>query len=297
MKHVPLLLNPAAGAGRALRFAQAAMTRLHDRGISVELKASTEPGGIERLARRLATEGAERVVVCGGDGTMHEAVNALAGTSTILGLLPGGRGNDLAAVLGIPADPAAAADRVVEGRIHSIDVGVVNGRRFGTVVALGLDADVALRTRSGWWRHGGRPGYVACGVSRLFTYRAPHLRLTGDFGVREGRYLLCAVSNSGSYGGGVRIAPHSALDDGQLDLCLVKDLPRLAALPLIPRILRGRHGGAKAVEFLRTTRVRIESEEPVPAVADGELTGHTPAEVTLEGLSLQVIGEVDRLPA
>lgn len=293
---LPLLLNPAAGAGRALRFAQAARARLQERGIAVELKASTETGGIERLARCLATGGAERIVVCGGDGTMHEAVNGLAGSSTILGLLPGGRGNDLATVLGVPPGPAAAADWFLDGPVQSIDVGVVNGRRFGTVVALGLDADVALRTRSGWWKHGGRPGYVACGVARLFTYRAPHLRLTGDFGVREGRYLLCAVSNSGSYGGGVRIAPHSALDDGQLDLCLVKDLPRLAALPLIPRILRGRHGGAKVVEFLRTSRLRIESDEPVPAVADGEPAGPTPAEVTLERLSLRVVGRVDRLP-
>ena len=284
-----LLVNPSAGGGAALRAAQAAERRCRERGLAVEVRAAKQPGDIELWARRLAAEGAERVLVCGGDGTVHEAANALGGTATVLGIIPAGRGNDLAAVLRIPAIPSAAVEVFLDGSVRRIDLGAANGRRFTTVLALGLDAEVALRTRAGVWSHGGRLGYVACAVSRLFRYRAPWLIVSGDFGRREGRYLLCAVSNTGRYGGGVRIAPGSSVDDGQLDVCLVRDLPRWKALRLIPLVLRGRHAGLKEVELLRSTWVQLESDRVSPIVVDGEPAGTTPARVTIEPGALRVM--------
>ena len=287
---MPILVNPAAGRGRSLRAALAAAGRLRERGIASEIRKAAAPGEIEWQTRELAASGAKRVLVCGGDGTMHEAVNGLAGTSTVLGVVPAGRGNDFAAAIGVRGGPAEAVDTVLDGRVRPVDLGLVNGRRFGTVLALGLDADVALRTRSGVWRHAGKPGYVTCAVLRLLTYRAPLLALTGDFGRREGPYLICAVSNTGTYGGGVPIAPGSSVDDGQLDVCLVRDVPLRRAFQLIPRILAGRHSDAPEVELLRTTSLEISSPESVPAVADGEPAGRTPVRIVVEPGALRAMG-------
>jgi diacylglycerol kinase (ATP) len=250
---------------------------------------ATGPGDLERQARSLAESATERVLVCGGDGTVHEAVNALAGTDTVLGVVPAGRGNDFAAAIGVTGGAASAVDLFLNGRARRVDVGTVNGRRFGTVLASGLDADVALRTRTGLWRHAGRPGYVACALLRLVTFRAPVFTITGDFGRREGAYLLCAVSNTGTYGGGVPIAPESSVADGRFDLCLVRDVPVRRALRLIPRILQGRHAGLDEVELLRTTSLEICSRHTVPAVADGEPVGTTPLRVSMEPAALWVM--------
>ena len=220
---------------------------------------------------------------------MHEAVNALAGTHTVMGVLPAGRGNDFASAIGVRGGVSAAVDVFLDGRVRAVDVGVVNGRRFGTSLASGIDADVALRTRAGFWRHTGRPGYVTCAVLRLLTYRAPFFTLTGDFGRREGRYLICAVSNTGSYGGGVPIAPGSSVDDGQLDICLVRDIPLRQAFRLIPKILAGQHTDATEVELFRTTSLEITSPDVVPAVADGEPAGVTPVRIAVEPGALRVM--------
>lgn len=286
---VPILVNPTAGGGRALRAAGDAAARLRERGIPSEIRKAAAPGEIEWQARELAGSGVERLLVCGGDGTMHEAVNGLAGTGTVLGVVPAGRGNDFAAAVGVGGEGGAAVDVFLDGQVRPVDVGLVNGRRFGTVLALGLDADVALRTRSGLWRHAGRPGYVACAVLRLLTYRAPLFTLSGDFGRRLGRYLICAVSNTGTYGGGVPIAPGSSVDDGQLDICLVRDIPLRRAFRLIPMLLAGRHTEANEVELFRTTSLEITSPETVPAVADGEPAGVTPARIAVEPGALRVM--------
>lgn len=289
MTGVILLVNPASGGGRSRAWAHAAAAQLQRRGLQPEIRWAAAPGEIELMARALADGGSERLLVCGGDGTMHEAVNALAGTGTTLGILPCGRGNDLAAAVGIPVDPGRAADLILDGGVRSIDVGRVGERWFATVLAIGLDADVAIRTRRGLWSRAGRLGYVACAITRLVSYAAPRLTISGDFGRRDGSYILAAAGNTVTYGGGVPIAPGASVDDGLLDLCLVRDLPRWQALALVRRILQGRHGGAAEVEMLRSSWLELKSEPPIPLVADGEPVGTTPVRVGLEPGALRVL--------
>ncbi len=229
------------------------------------------------------------MLVAGGDGTLHEAVNALAGTGCALGILPAGRGNDLAEALRIPADPAAAARHFLRGGIRRIDLGIINGRRFAGVAGIGFDAEVALRTRAGGWSHLGRLAYPAGVVSTIVGYRAPRFRLSGDFGRREGRYLLAAVSNTGRYGGGVRIAPGSSPDDGRLDLCLVASVSRGRVLRVLPLAYRGAHVDLPEVEMIGTTGFTLESDRPCPMIADGEPAGTTPARISIEPRSLAVV--------
>lgn len=254
------------------------------------MQVTAARGEVERLARAAALSGAERVLVCGGDGTLHEAVNGLAGSGTGLGVLPGGRGNDLAATLGVPLDPAAAARYLLDSPLRRIDLGVVNGRYFGTTAGVGFDADVATRTNRGAWRRAGRFAYLGGILTSLVAFRAPRLVVTAGPARRDGRYMLCAVSNTGRYGGGVLIAPDASADDGLLDVCLVAHASRLRLVRILPRAYRGEHVRAQEVEMLRAPAVEILSDAPLPIVADGEPAGMTPARISVERRALSVVG-------
>lgn len=284
-----LVVNPAAGGGRARGVALEAARLLREAGQEVDLRVTTTRGEVERLARECAGKRAARVMVCGGDGTVHEAVNGLAGTDTALAILPGGRGNDLAATLGVPVGAAGAVRHALGGTPRRIDLGLVNGRRFGTVAGLGFDADVALRTNRGAWRRAGRLAYVGGILTSLVTFRAPRLRVTVGDARRDGRYLMCAVSNTGRYGGGVLIAPEARADDGLLDACLVADASRLRLLRILPAAYRGEHVRAREVEMLRGRSVTVESDDPLPIIADGEPVGVTPATFSVERNAIMVI--------
>jgi len=285
-----LLVNPTAGGGRSRLFALEAARVLRDLGREIDVRVSRERGEVERLARAAAARGADRVLVCGGDGTVHEAVNGLAGTATALAILPGGRGNDLAATMGVPLDPGGATRHALTAPVRRIDLGLVNGRRFGTVAGLGFDADVALRTNRGAWRRAGRFAYIGGILASLATFRAPRLVIVVGDTQREGRYLMCAISNTGRYGGGVRIAPGACADDGLLDVCLIADASRFRLLWILPSAYRGEHVRAEEVEMLRGASVTVESEDALPIIADGESAGTTPATFGVEPAALAIVG-------
>jgi diacylglycerol kinase (ATP) len=257
--------------------------------IAGDLEETTGPGDAGAKAASAVGRGVRRVLVCGGDGTVGEVAARIARTGCLLGILPVGRGNDFAAALGIPPEPAAALQCFMRGYPRKVDLGVVNGRRFCTVAAIGFDSEVARRTRSGVAARLGRLAYPAGVVATLASYRAARLTLRGSFGAREGKYLMAAVSNTGRYGGGIHIAPDSSPDDGLLDCCLVGDVGRLRLLRIFPTAYRGRHVRFPEVEILRAATLEVESDRPLPIFADGEPAGETPAGFAIERLALTVI--------
>ena len=192
-----LMVNPVAGGGRALRAAERARTILAA-SRPVTMEPTRGAGHAAELAARARQAGDGCVVVCGGDGTINEAAGALAGSAVALGILPFGRGNDLARALRIPRRLDQAIGVIANGVTRRIDLGRVNGRVFCTVAAAGFDAEVAHRVRTGIWHHAGRFGYAWGVVRSLAALQAREVRLEGDFGTRSGRYLLAAVSNTGS---------------------------------------------------------------------------------------------------
>lgn len=297
MRPVPLILNPVAGGGRARRAAARVVAVLRQRGVSSTVLETRGPGDALRLAAGLAAAGEPLVAACGGDGTQHEVAAGLAGSGTALGILPSGRGNDLAAALGIPPNPGAAAETLLAGRVRRIDLGEANGRPFCTVASTGFDAEVANRTRGGAWRHLGPLAYPLGVLACLARFRAPHLRISGDFGVREGRYLLVAASNTGIYGGGVRVAPDSSPDDGLFDCCLIRDVPWWKLLALFPRAYFGGHVSHPAVEIVRCQALRIEADRTSPVIADGESCGATPVDFRIRQGALAVMVPAGPAPA
>lgn len=285
---VILVVNPVAGGGRALRAAERARTILSG-SRSVTVERTRGAGHARDLAARARGTGEACVVVCGGDGTINEVADALAGSDVALGILPYGRGNDLARALSIPVSLADAVAVILAGSSRRIDLGTVNGRVFCTVSAAGFDAEVAHRVRTGVWHHAGRLGYALGVVRSLASLQAREAVLEGDFGRREGRYLLAAVSNTGWYGGGIRIAPDAAPDDGLLDCCLVREASRLRLLQLFPRAYRGGHVRYPEVEIVRTRELTVAVEGEWPVITDGEPAGSTPATFGVRQAALSVL--------
>jgi diacylglycerol kinase (ATP) len=276
MDPIFIIVNPVAGGGRALRRARAAEARLAALGHAVDLRCTDGPGHACALARGAVAAGVPRVLACGGDGTLHEVAGGLCGSTTELAVLPCGRGNDFAGALGLPHRVDDVVATVLGGRPVRIDLGTVNGEPFCTVAATGFDAEVAQHVADGGKRTAGRHAYLVAALAMLFPYRAATFRFEGDFGVREGRYLLGAAANTARYGAGVRIAPAARADDGLLDVCLVRDLPRLTALALIPGTYRGTHVRRPEVEVVRTRELTVSADRTVPVVADGEMVATLP---------------------
>lgn len=288
------IVNPIAGSGRAQR--AAATLRAAVTAAGGEMVSSSGPGDIERLTAGAAAQGIERIVAIGGEGTLQEVANGLRGASPqpVVGIVPGGNGNDLARALGLPREPLAALAVALHGAARTIDLGVARAggreRRFVTAGGAGFDAGVAARMAGErtWWQRG-RLGYLLTTLDELRHQRNAVVELTVDGAVvrLDGAVLFTAFANGAWYGGGMQICPEARLDDGLLDLCVVGDLSRLAALRELPGLYHGAHVDHPAVSFHPFRRLRIEGGH-APLHLDGEPFGALPVEVEVEPGALLV---------
>ena len=284
-----VIVNPRSGSGRGRKAAELLSREATSLGVGLGFQYTTGAGHAEQLAREAIAGGRKRIAVCGGDGTVHQALQALAGTDVDLGLIPSGRGNDLARALGIPRDPVAAVRLLSCGGIRTIDLGRVNGRWFSTVACIGFDAAVSERANRTAAPFGGTAVYVWSVLRTLLSFTAPTVRIEVDGAATESPLLLCATANTASYGGGLKIAPKAVPDNGLLDLCAVDALPRLSILRYLPRILNSSHVNLDAVRFQRVRACRLTTDPPLPVYADGEPAGTTPADIEVVPGALGVI--------
>ena len=264
------------------------------------MKTTTAPGDAQRLAAAAVQAGVPCVVGCGGDGTLQEIASALAQTETILGILPGGRCNDLARALGIHRSDTLStlAAMLLKGPVRNIDLGTCTPltatpgqarRIFCTVATLGFDSEVTQFVLRHRFPLKGTIEYLHAALRVLARFQAPHVRLTGDFEMFEGPLLLAATGNSSSYGGAMHIAPGALLDDGHLDLCLVRAVSKLTLLRILPKVFNGQHVRHPAVRMQRTTFVQIEPVAgPLTICADGEILGQAPARIEILPRCLKV---------
>jgi diacylglycerol kinase (ATP) len=286
---IAVIANPAAGGGKARRAGEAVVAKLKALGHPAELVLTQARGEATALASELVARRTERIVVAGGDGTVQEVARALAGRDAALGIVPCGRGNDLARVLGIPSDWDAAAEVIARGEVRRIDLGRIAGRHFVTVAAMGFDSEAAAYAHASRLGLPGPLGYLWAVARTLVRFESPEVTLRGDFGEHQGRILLAATGNTSTYGGGMRIAPGAAPDDGLLDVCVVRALPRWTILRAFPRLFAGTHIDLPYVTTLRTRRLEITASRPLAIFADGEPIATTPAEITVDPLALRVL--------
>lgn len=285
--HYFFIVNPNAGQGRTGQIWQRMVQELDRRKIKFSYVETSAPGEATELTRDIVDAGHSVVVGVGGDGTLHEIAGGL-GPETMLGVIPGGTGNDFALSLGIPTDPMAALDSLLNAKPQKIDRPTINGRPFLNMSGVGFDATVAKRVREKPPRGSGSLPYVIMALRVLAKYKNPRLTIELDGNRIEENVFLVAVGNGAYCAGGMHICPKASLQDGQFDVCIARDLSKTDALINMVRIFKGTHIHHPKVSYTRARHVRITGER-VPLYADGEPLGDTPVEMTLEPQSLTVL--------
>jgi YegS/Rv2252/BmrU family lipid kinase len=283
-----LLVNPASGGGRSLKVLPDVIAEL-DRLSAPHRTVTTR--SIEHAADEAARACAagETVVAVGGDGLLRPVAAALKGTDGAVALVPCGRGNDLARVLGIPRDPAAAARLAVEGGERPIDVASVDGTPYLGIASFGLDSD-ANRIANDAKLIKGDAVYLYAALRALAAWRPARFDVVVDGTRHAVTGYSVAVGNSRSYGGGMLLLPHAELDDGKLDTLLSKEASKLAFLREVPKVFKGAHLDSPHVEVLKGEVIEVSSDRPFVIYADGDPIGATPAVMRVEPRALRVIG-------
>ena len=289
-----VLLNPAARGGRNRTLRSPIERAFAQAGIDAQVTETTARGDAERLAAELGGAGAW-VVVAGGDGTVHEAANGLAGTAGVLSVLPVGTGNDFAGAVGTPAGLAEAVNALGRSPTLLLDLGHVRWteadgrvfeRRFANCLGIGFDAHAAALAAETKWL-GGRAAYLAAVVRTLWVWRRPslHVSIQAEGLDFDGPLFLCEVGNGHSIGGGFWITPDARPDDGLLDVCAVRHITPRRAMTLLPRTFTGAHVSAPEASMARTETLtlRVTSAPPagVGVQADGEVLSLDAVEVSV----------------
>ncbi len=292
---VRFLVNPTAGGGRARRVLGRVRSRAEAVGAAVELSA--DGSDLTARARRAVHDGVQRLVVVGGDGTAHLAIQALARTACELAVVPTGRGDDFACSLGIPTEPGAALELALTGTAREIDLVRVDrpgaGPMWGGVYAsAGFDSAV---TRTGNAQPRWIPSsvtYIVAALRTLAGFEAPLITVEHDGGLYEEPSMFVAACNAPRYGRGMRIAPNASMTDGLLDVVTVARISKLELLRIFPRVFSGRHVDHPAVSIFRSRRARVRVEPAVLLGSDGEIEGEVgsdPVEITAVARALRAV--------
>lgn len=290
-RQLRLIVNPSSGGGRALAAlprVEAALTRL---GLPFETHRTTSLEHGRELAREGAAAG-ETVVALSGDGLIGAIAGTLASCEgAVLGVLPGGRGNDFARVLGIPLDDLDAACAILSrGVARPLDLGMVGDRPFVGIASFGFDSDAnRIANDAPSWLG---PAVYAYGALRaLAAWKPARFEIEVDGAPsRTVRGYSVGLANNKAYGGGMFAAPNAELDDGQLDLVAVGDMPKHRFLTrVLPRVFKGTHVELPEVSEQRVRSVRISADRPFVIYADGDPIGELPAVFSIRPHALRVL--------
>ncbi len=281
-----VIFNPTAGRGKGGEYIDAAKDMM---GPGFEWEPTRRAGHAMELAKEAATK-YQIVVGCGGDGTVGDVARGLIGTDATLGVIPLGTGNDFARNLGIPLELREATATVLNGVVRRIDVGTINGTHFVNNAGTGFDAQVMVTMNSSIRFSGGPVAFNLAILKNFFTFRPFTLTYTADDNkpVME-RAMMISVLNGTMYGAGMIAAPRADMDDGRLDVLIIKALPKLKLFPLIMRVRAGKHIGHPAVQMIQVRKLKIEGVPTQPLNVDGDIRGATPAEIGVLPQALKVL--------
>ncbi len=278
---VCLIVNPSAGGGRAGRVLASVERALRDHGLEVRTVLTRDLAHARELARSAGLAG-ETVVCLSGDGMIGAAADALREVpGALLGVLPGGRGNDLARVLGIPADPVQACAIVVGGFSRKMDLGEVDGCAFVGIASVGFDSEAnRIANESPSWL--GNLVYLYGALRALAVWRAVRFEIQLDSSgeVHSFTGYTVGVCNSKTYGGGMRAAPEALLDDGLLDVMVLENVGKLRFLTrLLPKVFKGTHTSEPCVKSYLAREVVVSADRPLTLYADGDPIAQLPARI------------------
>ena len=288
--HLKVIYNPTAGRGKARRWVREVEEYLRSRGARVDCEPSTGPDDLVRIAAESSRDrNYDRVVVCGGDGTLNLAIREFDLATGTLALIPTGSGDDFARVTGIPRNIRKACDNALDGRVREVDVALANNLRYLGVAGLGFDSEVADFANNNVKFLRGSAVYLYAIFRVLPKFTPRPVRIRTENGTREQNIMFAAVGNSRQYGGGIRITPDAVIDDGLLDICIVHETTRVELLKTLPKAYTGAHVKSAFVETGRGREFHFESEQPMAVYADGEPLTRTPVSFGLAKERLRIV--------
>ena len=298
MKKYKLIANPAAGRGKANAAVLQVVELFKAKGASFDLELTTAPRQAAEIARKALKE-FDVIVAVGGDGTVNEIVPGMLFSTKPLGIIPSGSGNDFIKSLGIPNNIEKAVDIVLKGGTRIIDAGKINGMYFANGVGIGFDAAV---NRASYEMNHSKRGlwlYVCALVRTLGKYKPVPVRITINGGIMEETPFLLTIGNGTTCGGGFKLTPHARVDDGLLDVTIVKPLGIPTLLWHLPKVFLGTIDKVtNYARLMRTSRLSVASVHPVPVHVDGEVFPGDGKELEIEIVpgALTVIGNFGSSP-
>ncbi len=285
---IALLTNPTSGKGKGAQIVDRVLPRLRDAGFSVRNLSGRDADEATDLARQCVADGVETLVVVGGDGMVHLAVQALADSQTRLGLIPAGTGNDVARYFDLPRnDVAAATDVVIGGKERRIDLARIGSKYYVTVLAAGFDAVVTERANQMSWPKG-QMRYNLATLAELRTFEPISYVVEIDGKQERFEAMMVAVGNGPSFGGGLRITEGAVLDDGLLDVVVIRPMTKLELVRTYPKLFKGTHVHHPDYRHLHARTVTLAAPG-ITAYADGERIGALPLTVEVAPLALTVL--------
>ncbi len=290
MHKVFVVFNPTADRGRAAQREDELIKTLQQVGLEAHILRTERPGHATELARHAVREGATCVLAAGGDGTGHEVGQALVGTSTALGFIPIGSGNDYIRVLGVPKDLTQAVSIAKQGRVRTVDVAEAAGRFSLNSMGMGIEGQIA------WdYRHmrilKGEIGYLYATLWEIVKFRSFHAEVQGNGWSYTGRLLSVSLMNGPYAGGGFLLAPLAQIDDGRLDVTMIANYPRMVRFWVLPKTRDGSYIRLRRVRTYKAEQVVVRADRPLPVHMDGELLPDKYAElkVTIRPGALRVL--------
>jgi YegS/Rv2252/BmrU family lipid kinase len=282
-----LLVNPSAAGGRTLKLLPRIEAALDERRVEFRvLRTRDLRHGVDAALR--AVEAGELPVVVSGDGLIGAIGGAMAGAETALGIIPGGRGNDLARVLEIPVDPEAAVEVLAAGHSRRIDVGEANGRRFLGIVSVGFDSEAnRLANETKLFR--GSLVYAYAALRTLVGWKPARFTVRVDDERTRFTGYSVSVANSRAFGGGMFVAPDAELDDGLFDVIMVGEGGKLRFVGNLPKVFKGTHVELDEITVFRAPHLELSASRPIPVYADGEHLTDLPAALRVLPRALSVI--------
>ncbi|MCW2607713.1 MAG: diacylglycerol kinase catalytic region [Frankiales bacterium] len=291
-RRLQLVVNPAAGGGRASRLLPGVEAALRAAGHELRVTPTRSLEHADELAAGAVED--ERVVVAmGGDGLVGRVAGVVSQAGGLLGVVPGGRGNDFCRAVGIDQDPVAACRLLMTGTERAVDLGVVtspDGAQsvFLGIASIGFDSDVQERVLTSRLPLGGLV-YVYGALATVARWRHAHFTGTADGVPFDVTGWTAAVANSGVYGGGMRLAPEASVTDGRLDLVTSAATSRRAFLSAMPEVFKGTHVARPSVQVRPVQTVTLDADRPFRVFADGDPVGTLPCTVTVRAGALRVL--------
>jgi diacylglycerol kinase (ATP) len=284
-----VIVNPAAGSRKSLRLLPDIKQWLSQSPHEVLFTIPESPDEMRSEMMKAPDRGIDAFLPVGGDGTVHQALPAIAEAKIPLGFLPCGRGNDFARNIGLPSKLQKSCSLPSNPSFHQVDLPRINNIPFVAVTYVGFDAEVNKLANDGRGYLGGTLGYIICVLKTLKNFRPFEIEITIDDHCFRERVMMVTVANAPFYGGGMKIAPDANMNDGLLNICIAKEISKLELLWEFPKVFKGTHIYHPRIMMKSGRRIRLTSDEPRNIYADGEYVDHLPADCTIGNQTIHIM--------